>query len=289
MTAAGGAFPMSLVSSGDEGLAVLEEALTVYRMDPGLALHRAAEAMLLRRLTLHGPILDLGCHDGGFARLALRPLAAHTDIIGSDRDFERLARCRARGVHRGMVGLDATRLPFRECVFGSVICNSVLTHVDELSAALREIARVLAPGGVLAATVPTPAFHGLFAPVRLLRALGLRGAAQRVAARYDRQWHQQHFLSEAQWRQRLESAGLLLESWMEYLGPRGSLQWSGLFVLARAGIGRATLGALLRRLFPARAARSRRLERRLAAWLAPALRSDSPGGSALLLARRTGP
>lgn len=286
MTAIRGTVPMPSVSGADDARAILEEALSVYRMDPGLALHRAAEAALLRRLVLREPILDLGCHDGDFSWLALRPVAAQADIVGSDRDLEALARCRARGMHRGLVGLDATRLPFRARTFGSVICNSVLTHVDELSGTLREIARVLVPGGVLAATVPTPAFHRLFAPVRLLHAFGLRSAAQRVATGYDRNWNQRHFLSEAEWRALLEGAELSLESWTEYLGPRGSLQWSSLFLLTRVGVGRATLGALLRRLFPAGAKRSQWLERRLAAWLAPALRLDSSGGSALVLARR---
>ncbi len=288
MTAIRGTVPMPSVSDADDARTILAEALSLYRMDPGLALHRAAEAALFRRLVLREPILDLGCHNGDFSWLALRPVAAQAGIIGSDRDLEGLARCRARGVHWGVVGLDATRLPFGAGAFGSVICNSVLTHVDDLYGALREIARVLAPGGVLAATVPTPAFHGLFAPVRLLHAFGLRSTAQRVATGYDRVWNQRHFLSESEWRALLEGADLSLESWTEYLGPRGSLQWSSLFLLTRVGVGRATLGALLRRLFPAGAARSRWLERRLADWLAPALRLDSPGGSALMLARRVG-
>lgn len=276
-------------SGGDDARAILEKALSVYRMDPGLALHRAAEAALVRRLVLREPILDLGCHEGDFSWLALRLVAAQMDIVGSDHNLKALARCRVRGMHRALVGLDATRLPFRDRVFGSVICNSVLTHIDELSGALREIARVLIPGGVLAATVPTPAFHRLLAPVRLLHAFGLRSAAQRIATGYDRNWHQLHFLSEAQWRVQLEGAELSLESWTEYLGPRGSLQWSSLFLLTRVGVGRVTLGALLRRLFPAGTARSQWLERRLAAWLAPALRRDCAGGSAFLLARKAGP
>lgn len=267
--------------------AILEEALSVYRMDPGLALHRAAEAAMLRRLVLRGPVLDLGCHDGGFSWLALRSASRHTDVIGSDRDLAALRQCRARGVHQALLALDATQLPFRDGVFGSVASNSMLTHIDELSHALREIARVLSPGGLLAATVPTPAFHEMFGPVRLLRALGLRSAAECVAAAYDRKWHQRHFMGEADWRALLQGAGLSLESWIEYLDPRGSLQWSNLFMLTRIGIGRVTLGALLRNLFPAGASRSRRVERRLAVWLAPALRSERPGGSALLVARRT--
>lgn len=69
MTVAGGAFPMSVASSGEDARATVAGALTVYRMDPGSALHRAAQTMPPHHLTLHGPILDSGCRDGGFAQL----------------------------------------------------------------------------------------------------------------------------------------------------------------------------------------------------------------------------
>jgi SAM-dependent methyltransferase len=269
-----------------EARAALEDALGVYRMDPGLALHRAAEAVLLRRVQLRSPVLDLGCHDGGFSWLALRAAAVHTQFVGSDRDLAVLAQCRARRVHGHVVASDAARLPFRDRVFGAVICNSLLTHIDELPTAMREIARVLSPGGVLAATVPTPAFHALFGPERALRAVGLDGAARHLAAAYDRKWHQRHILGEGEWRRTLGAARLELHSWTEYLGPRGSLAWSALFLLARLGPGRLTLAALLRRLFPGGAPRSRWLERRLSVWLAPALRPESFGGSAFLVAHR---
>jgi SAM-dependent methyltransferase len=269
-----------------EQCAVLEEALGAYRMDPGLALHRAAEALLLRRLNLGGPVLDLGCHDGAFASLALRSTALRTRVVGSDRDLTGLAQCRARRLHCSVVAADAAQLPFADRSFGAVVCNSVLAHIDELPAAMREISRVLALGGLLAATVPTPAFHSLFAPERALRLLGLRRAARNLGASYDRNWHQRNFLSEDEWRALLAGAGLQLDTWTEYLGPRGSLVWSALFVLTRAGAGRVTIGALLRRLFPSGAAWTRWLERLLSKWLLPALQAQSPGGSALLLARR---
>ena len=272
--------------TSDEGM--IEDALRIYGMDAGLALHRAAEAAMLGRLPLRGTVLDLGCNDGGFSQLAFTHFR-QTEVIGSDYDIAALAQCQGRRVHAGLIASDATRLPFREGAFAAVVCNSVLTHIEELSHSLREIARVLAAGGVLAATVPTPAFHEMFAPVRFLHALGLRTLATRVAAAYDRKWHQRHFHGEAAWRTLLEGVGLSLESWTEYLDRRGSLKWSSLFLVVRLGIGRLTLGALLRRLMPAGAARTRRVHRQLAILLAPSMGPVSAGGSALLIARRRGP
>jgi SAM-dependent methyltransferase len=55
-------------------------------------------------------------------------------------------------------GLDvisfAAPLPFREGTFDSILCTSVLEHVDNAERTISEIARVLSPGGRLLITVP---------------------------------------------------------------------------------------------------------------------------------------
>lgn len=55
------------------------------------------------------------------------------------------------GVLRG----DATRLPFATGSFDAVITSEVLEHITDDTAAIAELVRVLRPGGVFAATVPT--------------------------------------------------------------------------------------------------------------------------------------
>lgn len=51
---------------------------------------------------------------------------------------------------------NALRLPFADARFERVICSEVLEHVDDPALAARELARVLRPGGIMAASVPTP-------------------------------------------------------------------------------------------------------------------------------------
>ena len=55
------------------------------------------------------------------------------------------------GVGAGVRG-DALRLPFPDGAFDKVICAEVLEHLDDDSAAMAELARVLRPGGMLAVT-----------------------------------------------------------------------------------------------------------------------------------------
>lgn len=52
------------------------------------------------------------------------------------------------------VRLDLTGLGLRDGSVPTVVCVSVLEHVDDLAAAVDELARVLAPGGRLVLTVP---------------------------------------------------------------------------------------------------------------------------------------
>lgn len=54
-----------------------------------------------------------------------------------------------------------TSLPFGDSSFDGVVLGEVLEHVEEDREALREVARVLRPGGTLAASVPAnPALFG---------------------------------------------------------------------------------------------------------------------------------
>ncbi|MGI9052720.1 MAG: class I SAM-dependent methyltransferase [Ilumatobacteraceae bacterium] len=57
----------------------------------------------------------------------------------------------AVGVLRG----DATHLPFVDAAFDAVLTSEVLEHVPDDVGALAEMTRVLRPGGVFAATVPS--------------------------------------------------------------------------------------------------------------------------------------
>jgi SAM-dependent methyltransferase len=122
--------------------------------------HDYREALMLRRLlpTVPGPrILNAGC---GAGSLTLRLLEAGLDVTSVDASAAFVARLREEvaarhpgrpaPVHEG----DLHALAHADGSFDGAVCGEVLEHLDDDRAAMAEIARVLAPGGVLVASVP---------------------------------------------------------------------------------------------------------------------------------------
>ena len=74
-------------------------------------------------------------------------------VVGLDLSAAELAEARKRGRHNPLVRADAVALPFADASFVAVVSSAGLMVVGRVSHVLDEVARVLRPGGVLAATV----------------------------------------------------------------------------------------------------------------------------------------
>jgi ubiquinone/menaquinone biosynthesis C-methylase UbiE len=119
-------------------------------------------------------LLDLGCGAGRHAFEALRRGARVTAFDYDEAELKDVAAM-ATAMHQagdlpavarsGGVRGDATRLPFPDGSFDRIIAAEVLEHIDDDAGAIRELVRVLRPGGTIAATVPT------FLPERICWAL----------------------------------------------------------------------------------------------------------------------
>jgi ubiquinone/menaquinone biosynthesis C-methylase UbiE len=105
----------------------------------------------------HGPCLEVGCGTGVHAA-QLRELGWHP--MGVDLSARMLAYARGR---LPIARADATRLPVRDAALGAVVAMMVHTDMPDYPAVLREIARVLRPGGVFVHVGVHPAFCGGFA------------------------------------------------------------------------------------------------------------------------------
>jgi len=109
-------------------------------------------------------ILDLGC---GFGRHAFEAARRGASVVALDAGRDEVEGVAAtfaamveagelspENLHVAAVQGDALAIPFPDGTFDRVICSEVLEHIPDDIGAMRELARVLRPGGTMAITVP---------------------------------------------------------------------------------------------------------------------------------------
>lgn len=153
--------------------------------------YRGRRELVRDSLRRHAPparplqVLDVACATG----MSFRFLSDIGQIRGVDISDETIRYCAMRGIDR-IVKADAMKLPFAAASYDAVLALDAFEHFDDDLAAMREIWRVLRPGGVLVATVP--AFMSLWSP-------------------HDDAYHHKRRYRRAQFRERLQAAGFDVE------------------------------------------------------------------------------
>jgi len=105
---------------------------------------------ICQRVTDRRPrILDVGCGTG--ANLLM--LSKYGDAEGVDVSEDALAFCRERGLDKVKLGA-GEELPYEDGTFDLVTAFDVVEHMDDDLAGLREMRRVLRPGGRVLLFVP---------------------------------------------------------------------------------------------------------------------------------------
>lgn len=227
---------------------------------PGTAWFRALEVAEYERLDVHlnAPALDFGCGDGRVAWMLRELGRLGPNPVGTDYSAGQLHHARQLGVHAELVRSDGGRLPFADAAFRSILCNGVLCSIPgDFRPAIREIRRVLAPGGRVVITVPTDRFNDVLLWPRVLGSLSPAWRARYESAMDARQ---PHFwkLAPDEWRRELEAAGLRVTAVQPFVGREAGARYNilamhlfrflgPLRMLDHLG-GRRVLGPALRRL-----------------------------------------
>jgi SAM-dependent methyltransferase len=122
--------------------------------------HELRERLLLDLFLSAAPgrdVLDVGAGQG---TMSARLERLGYEVTSTDVSEAAVAVLRAQ-LTGPVVEASVTNLPFGDESFDGAVLGEVLEHVEDDRGALAEVARVLRPGGVLAASVPAnPALYG---------------------------------------------------------------------------------------------------------------------------------
>ncbi|MBP2299377.1 glycosyltransferase [Azospirillum picis] len=180
---------------------------------------RAVAAELERSPRLR--ILDVG---GGYGRIT-GPFAERHDVTLVDISHEMLNEAKERFPALTVQQADARKLPFPDASFDLVIAMDLLCHLPDLEAGVRELRRVVKPGGRIACdttnanplwVVAYPSYYR-WRPDRLLATMRCHGVLPEWKALVRHHW-------APEMRKAIAATGLTLQK-TDHFGPPGVAKW----------------------------------------------------------------
>jgi 2-polyprenyl-3-methyl-5-hydroxy-6-metoxy-1,4-benzoquinol methylase len=133
------------------------KTLSTYNLEKFRELETELQESRLKRVTRlirhepPGTLLDIGCGNGAYsARLLPLGYVVH----GIDLTEEQIARARENGLIARIHTLETGPLPYDDGAFDIVLAGEIIEHLVDTSAFLRDIHRVLKPGGCVILTTP---------------------------------------------------------------------------------------------------------------------------------------
>jgi ubiquinone/menaquinone biosynthesis C-methylase UbiE len=230
---------------------VLKDSLEYfYLYNPGTALWRGIESVCFAELDLVHPVLDIGCSDGAFGALMMQlsKKRKHDKSdkidIGIDIHFDRFSYPEA---YKYFLKADATKLPFPDGYFNTVISNCVIEHIQGLTSALMETNRVIKSRGRFYFTVPSVYFNRYLLISSLFSKIGMRGIADRLIKRRNKKLAHYHILTVDDWQEVLLKSGLKLLYYKYIISKKMQRIVFFIFDIYNIGIGRFTIGNVIRK------------------------------------------
>lgn len=255
---------------GEADRARLESLLDEMADDP--LLRRVAITSLgLMGLRAGDRALDVGCGSGVLLPALAELVSPGGSVVGIDHSQDLLDSARARldataaGGSVTVVQGDAHHLPFADDAFHAAHVERVLMHLEDPDQALREMRRVVRPGGWVVAAEPDTAGLRIDHPTdpeamaliaardmaairnpgiglelnRRLAAAGLVDRRIEVFTEFDRHYHPISAAGDREAAEALVQEGLLSReraeaaiAYLEVASERGEYAWMGTMVLA---------------------------------------------------------
>jgi len=142
--------------------------------------HRVLAVLEFLDINAGDRVLDCGTGLGWVLKIIGELYAC--PLVGVDISLARLDRARREnGARAPVAAAHIGRLPFAAATFDKIVLSEVLEHLDDDETGLRDVARVLKPGGVVAITVPCRHYPFWWDPINSCReSVGLAPIRQGV-------------------------------------------------------------------------------------------------------------
>lgn len=167
-----------------------------------VALWRSVEAKHLSEVKLLRPILDVGCGWGEFAEAFGVKIDMGVDL--APRDLYAAAKGK---MYKNLALADARSLPFADNSYSSIFSISTFEHITETPSLLKEMFRVLKPGGTLAITMETKDVdeNTFYRP--FLKKIGLRKLSDWLTWAYNTKFHRHTLPLRSKWVKDIKKTG----------------------------------------------------------------------------------
>jgi SAM-dependent methyltransferase len=177
-----------------------------------LAYERAFECLILSQQEYKKPILDVGCGDGIFARILFdEKIDTGIDPLGYE-----LESAKKYEMYDELIETFGNDIPKPDNYFNTVFSNSVLEHIEDLDSVLKEVHRVMAPGGLFYVTIPTDKFDKYSLVSKVIYGLGLKSFGKKYNDFFNNFWKHYHYYDREGWIKTFEGNGLKIVNVVEY-------------------------------------------------------------------------
>lgn len=184
-----------------------------------MSLIRSQEAILFNNFRdyLQDPILDFGCGDGFFAKVAFSDIIIE---VGLDVSDSRWREAEGKNVYKTIRVYDGDKIPYPDNSFKAVVSNCVLEHLPDLRGNVQEIERILTGNGTFLTSVMTNKWEDHMLPGSWIG----NWYQQFMRTRQDHL----NLLSSKEWRKVFEEAGFEVVEEVGYVSQRNAI-WLDVF------------------------------------------------------------
>jgi ubiquinone/menaquinone biosynthesis C-methylase UbiE len=154
-------------------------------------------------------VLDLGCGEGEIARAVFGKQLEW----GLDNSTEMVKKAKKSGMYKKVLLADAGKISLKDESVEMVFSNSVLEHIKHLDRVLKEVCRILKPGGRLVFTVPSE---------NLSKYLGWGRLYAKI---FNHKYNHYHLYGLSKWKQILRKHGFEVINSKSYLSKEDIRHW----------------------------------------------------------------